>query len=126
MEVFSKYSSLKSIHFSIYFIIIFEFMYLHIIIEGETQYPTRFNINTRFKMELYVSSTNRTPLVLSSRLLIVFSREFRHLVLWAIGTGQALYQLQRLPRVDVSDNLRLRSSSINSPDLILFHTMISG
>lgn len=76
-------------------------------------------------MELYVSSTNRTPLVLSSRLLIVFSREFRHLVLWAIGTGQVLYQLQRLPRVDVSDNLRLRSSSINSPDLILFHTMIS-
>lgn len=77
-------------------------------------------------MELYVSSTNRTSLVLSSRLLIVFSRELRHLALWATGTGQALYQLQRLPRVDVSDNLRLRSSSINSPDLILFHTMISG
>lgn len=77
-------------------------------------------------MELYVSSTNRASLVLSSRLLIVFSRELRHLVLWAIGTGQALYQLQRLPHVDVSDNLRFRSSSINSPDLILFHTMISG
>lgn len=77
-------------------------------------------------MELYVSSTNRASLVLSSRLLIVFSRELRHLALWATGTGQALYLLQRLPRVDVSDNLRLRSSSINSPDLILFHTMLSG
>lgn len=45
MEVFSKYSSLKSIHFSIYFIIIFEFMYLHIIIEGE-------NINQSISYEI--------------------------------------------------------------------------
>lgn len=45
MEVFSKYSSLKSIHFSIYFIIIFEFMYLHNIIEGE-------NINQSISYEI--------------------------------------------------------------------------
>lgn len=50
MEVFSKYSSLKSIHFSIYFIIIFEFMYLHNIIEGE-------NINQSISYEIKYKHT---------------------------------------------------------------------